>query len=201
MVWLLQGSALLLSDISEMETNVKNKEFTNVALIGDGYVGKTCVLNCLQKSNFRNTAPNVYTEMTIEKIVADKKIQFKIIDTAGQEEYDDVRKDVYKKADIFLLCFCVADKVSYENITSKWMGELYQYKNKPIILLGTKVDLRINSSNTSISRDKGIKLQKRIGAKFYIECSSKSGEGISDVMIAATKILLTNQHKKSCIIL
>ncbi|XP_018560955.1 rho-related protein racC [Anoplophora glabripennis] len=181
-----------------METTTD--DFT-IALIGDGYVGKTCVLNCLQKSTYsKNSAPNVYNEMTLEKVVGNRRILFKIIDTAGQEEYDNIRKRVYEKADIFLLCFCVADKVSYENVTSKWMPDLYSYRNKPIILLGTKVDLRINSSSTSISRERGIRLQRRIGAKFYVECSSKSGEGIPNIIEAASNVLLTSRQKKSCVV-
>ncbi|KAJ8930599.1 hypothetical protein NQ314_016581 [Rhamnusium bicolor] len=146
-----------------------NNGLTTMALIGDGYVGKTCILKCLQKSSYQqNSSPNVYNEMTLEK------------------------------TDIFLLCFCVADTVSYENVTSKWVPDLQHYRSKPIILLGTKVDLRSSSSSTSISRHRGIRLQKRIGAKSYVECSSKSGQGISNIIDVASNVLLTSENRKTC---
>ncbi|KAJ8962370.1 hypothetical protein NQ318_018354 [Aromia moschata] len=262
-------------------------EVTNIALIGDGYVGKTSIFKSLQKTSYQqNTSPNVYNEMTLERCINDKRIVFKIIDTAGQEEYDILRKETYEKvgspflnyyaclqrdlslsvftaavsnrrpqvcsancrafikavtvslpmilvgcvekrrelpftlrrelpfnllgfrwyesylprlqADMFLLCFCLADTVSYENVITKWMLDIQRYRSKPIILLGTKVDLRVTPSSKNISREKGIRLQKRIGAKVYVECSSKTGQGISNIVEAAVNILLTTEHKKSC---
>jgi Rho family protein len=40
-------------------------------------------------------------------------------DTAGQEEYDQLRPLSYANASVFLLCFSLASKTSFENIVSK----------------------------------------------------------------------------------
>ncbi|GIY21351.1 hypothetical protein CEXT_788101 [Caerostris extrusa] len=46
------------------------------------------------------------------------------------------------------MCFSVDNHESYENITAKWYPEIRHHCRKtPIILIGTKIDLRENSEN------------------------------------------------------
>ena len=45
--------------------------------------------------------------------------------------------------DVFLICFSVVDPTSLENVRSKWYPEISHHApDVPIILVGTKVDLR-----------------------------------------------------------
>jgi GTPase SAR1 family protein len=44
------------------------------------------------------------------------------------------------QADLFLLCFAVDDRVSFENMETKWIPDLEEYSDVPIILLGKIVD-------------------------------------------------------------
>jgi len=44
--------------------------------------------------------------------------------------------------DVFLVCFSLTDKESFKNALNKWIPELYQNANAPIILVGTKSDLK-----------------------------------------------------------
>jgi len=46
----------------------------------------------------------------------------------------------------FLVCFSVVNPNSYDNVTSKWVPELRLHcAEAPIILVGTKIDLRNDS--------------------------------------------------------
>lgn len=61
----------------------------------------------------------------------------KLYDTAGQEEYDQLRKAFYKDADCFLICYSVDNRTSYNNIIPFWMKELpSEFKHIPIVLCG-----------------------------------------------------------------
>lgn len=51
---------------------------------------------------------------------------------------------------MFVVCFSVADTDSFENIRSKWIPELRQYRpHTPFILVGTQSDLRNPDNNIS----------------------------------------------------
>ena len=45
--------------------------------------------------------------------------------------------------DVFLICFSIVEPASLENVTAKWYPEIQHHcPNVPIILVGTKSDLR-----------------------------------------------------------
>ncbi|KAJ3665855.1 hypothetical protein Zmor_001322 [Zophobas morio] len=174
-----------------MEENKKN-----IVIIGDGYVGKTSILNSIKEQKFEEQIPNVYDDFEWIQTINGKQYRLKFIDTAGQEEFAMIRKLSYKEANVFLLCFAVDDKVSYENMETKWVPDLEEYSDVPIILLGTKSDLRKNKSNC-ISRDEINRFQKKIGALFYVECSAKTLAGIEDLK---KRILKFVAKERSCVI-
>ena len=66
---------------------------------------------------------------------------------AGQEDYDRLRPLSYPNTDVFLVAFSIIMPPSYENVWSKWYKELETQQaiditQIPIILVGTKMDLR-----------------------------------------------------------
>lgn len=69
----------------------------------------------------------------------------KLYDTAGQEEYDQLRQSFYKDADCFVVCFSVDNRTSYNNIIPFWMKELSTFvKHVPIVLCGELIKLFTN---------------------------------------------------------
>lgn len=71
-----------------------------------------------------------------------KKYFLKLIDTAGQEDYERVRRLFYKEANAFILCYSIDNRASFENISAKWMPELRSIEKWPIpfILVGNEND-------------------------------------------------------------
>jgi Ras family protein A len=140
-------------------------------------------------------------------------VELSIWDTAGQEDYDRLRPLSYPNTHTVLICFSVENPESFENIEQKWVPEIAQFcPGVPFILVGCKTDLRndhktkqdlIVRGRKTISRDEGAELAKRVGAREYVECSAKSGEGVKHVFQIAASIAITyNPEKKreSCII-
>jgi len=73
----------------------------------------------------------------------------------GQEDYDRLRPLSYPQTDVFLICFSLINSSSYENVRAKWFPEITHHcPNTPIILVGTKLDLRENMINGDAGKDR-----------------------------------------------
>ncbi|PVF98536.1 putative GTPase Rho1 [Serendipita vermifera] len=148
-----------------------------------------------------------YTENYIDDIVIDgKRMELEIFNTAGQEDYDRLRPLDYRGTHVFLLCFSVEDLESLEKIEQKWIPEIMHFcPGTPFILVGCKTDLRNDRRRVEdlrgrgvemISSDYGKAMARRIGANTYLECSSKSGEGVEQVFRTAVTIASSSGSKK-----
>eukprot|EP01092_Planopodium_desertum_P002957 TRINITY_DN1502_c1_g2_i1.p1 TRINITY_DN1502_c1_g2~~TRINITY_DN1502_c1_g2_i1.p1 ORF type:complete len:205 (-),score=59.61 TRINITY_DN1502_c1_g2_i1:73-660(-) len=185
-----------------------------LVVVGDGAVGKTCLLISYANNEFpEDYIPTVFDNYVCNLTAGDRKIELGLWDTAGQEEYDRLRPLSYSSANVFLICFSVVNPVSFENITAKWHKEVIHYcPNVPLILVGTKMDLREDPDTKEklkglgqdpISPAQGDSLAKKLSCVKYIECSAKTGENLKTVFDEAVKAVLfgTKQKKKMCTLL
>lgn len=151
-------------------------EVLNIVVVGDGTVGKTCLLHAYTDESFTNFyTPTIYDKESIEMVLDGLRHTITLHDTAGQEDYDRIRQQFYKKAQCFLLCYSIDNRVTFENIKAKWIPELSATENKvPIVLIATKIDLR-RHIDTEVSTTEGEKLARKINANCFVECSAKNG--------------------------
>jgi len=185
-----------------------------LVVIGDGAVGKTCLLISYANNRFpEDYIPTVFDNYVVNLTAGQDTIELGLWDTAGQEEYDRLRPLSYANANVFLVCFSVVNPVSYENVSSKWIPELIHFcPDVPSILVGTKIDLRGEESALEKLRkqgqqpttpEQGQQLAKKIKALKYLECSAKTGENLKQVFDEAVKAVLFNTGKRrgGCILL
>jgi Ras-related C3 botulinum toxin substrate 1 len=148
--------------------------------------------------------PTVFDNFSANVVVDGNTVNLGLWDTAGQEDYNRLRPLSYRGADVFLLAFSLISKASYENIAKKWIPELKHYaQNVPIILVGTKLDLRDDRQffedhpgATPITTAMGEELSRTIGAAAYLECSSKTQQNIKAVFDTAIKVVLSPPKAK-----
>lgn len=185
-------------------------------VVGDGAVGKTFLLMSYATNALPGDyIPTVFDNHTAILKVDDKPIELGLWDTAGQEDYDRLRPLAYPNTDVFLICFSVVSPASFENVKRKWHPELsYHCPNTPIILVGTKLDIRDSKDIIEKLKEKGLapinyrqglQMQKEIGAVKYLECSAMTGKGVDTVFDNAVDAILHPQkvpkEKKGCVLL
>jgi small GTP-binding protein len=136
-------------------------------------------------------------------------------DTAGQEDYDRLRPLSYPQTGVFLICFSLVSPPSFENVKTKWYPEIKHHApNTPIILVGTKLDLRDDRETIERLREKmqapiqyhqGLQMAKDIGAIKYLECSALTQKGLKTVFDEAIHAVLSppvsKKRSKKCTIL
>jgi Ras-related C3 botulinum toxin substrate 1 len=175
-------------------------------IVGDGSTGKTCLLTQYTNQTISHEyIPTIFDNYSVNVMYDGEIIKLSLWDTAGQEDYDTIRKMSYSDTHVIILCFSLISPTSYDNILSKWIPELI--KNCPtasIILVGTKLDLR-QGRLKEISYSKGLELCRKINAYSYIESSSITGYGVKRVFDDAILSYMSSQNKptkeKSCFIL
>jgi len=133
-------------------------------------------------------------------MVDGKPINLGLWDTAGQEDYDRLRPLSYPQTDVFLACFSIISPSSFENVSAKWYPEISHHcPNTPIILVGTKLDLREDRETIERLREKnmapityeqGLAKQKEIGGIKYMECSALTQKGLKAVFDEAIRAVI-----------
>jgi len=100
-------------------------------------------------------------------------------------------------------------------VRGKWFPEVKHHcPNTPVILVGTKVDLRDDPDTLNKLKDKklnfitevqGQSLAKEIGAVKYLECSALTQKGLKNVFDETIRAVLypppKPKPKKKCILL
>ena len=96
----------------------------------------------------------------------------------------------YANSNVFLVCFSIGSRTSFENVKDKWVPELRKHApTTPILLVGTQSDRR-QSPGTMISESEARKLARSIKAAGYMECSAKSRDGVKAVFSEAVLVAL-----------
>eukprot|EP00301_Raphidiophrys_heterophryoidea_P025084 c8331_g1_i1.p1 GENE.c8331_g1_i1~~c8331_g1_i1.p1 ORF type:complete len:225 (+),score=63.59 c8331_g1_i1:147-821(+) len=159
--------------------------------VGDGAVGKTSLLISFSRNEFPTEyVPTVFDNHCANMFIDNKAYRVGLWDTAGQEAYDKLRNLSYPGTNVFLVCYSINSRVSFENVETKWVPEIRQYSSAPIVLVGTKFDQRTKTTTNNqsmVSTAEGFDLAQKIGACGFVECSALTRENLTQVFETAVK--------------
>jgi|SRR3990172_2744130 len=187
-------------------------------VVGDGAVGKTCLLISYTTSCFPGEyIPTVFDNYSANVLIDEKVYSLSLWDTAGQEDYDKLRPLSYPQTDVFLICFSITSRNSFNNVVEKWVPEVNHHcPFTPILLVGTKVDLRCDRKVIEqmssvgmkmVSFEEGIDCARKIRASSYRECSALTQKGLKEMFDEAIITSLSKvegkkkKRKRVCIVL
>ncbi|CAE6472746.1 unnamed protein product [Rhizoctonia solani] len=173
----------------------------NLVIVGDGACGKTCLSLMLSKGEFPEIyVPTILEDHTVSVEVDTKHVELALWDTSGQDCYDRIRALIYPESHAILICFAIDWPTSLDNVREKWISEVMHFSaGVPIILVGCKKDLRDDpktieelgkTGQKPVTAEEGMAVAQSIGARHYLECSAKSGEGVHEVLQYATRATL-----------
>ncbi len=181
-------------------------ESIKCVVVGDGAVGKTCMLISYASNQFPlDYVPTVFDNYAVNLVIAGEAYRLGLFDTAGQEEYDRLRTLAYPQTDVFLICFSVTSPSSFENVREKWIPEIKHYcPGTPFILVGTQSDLRNDPQTISqlskrrqnfITEQDALKLASKERADSYAECSALTQKGLKNVFDEAILAALSDHSE------
>ena len=193
------------TDIFTIEDNTKERHI-KLVVVGDGAVGKTSLLISYTTGEFPDEyIPTVFDNYSASVMLeVDGKLQTNTLglwDTAGQEDYDRLRPLSYPKTDVFLLCFSLISKVSFQNIAEKWIPEITHHcPGIPFVLVGTKSDLRQESEFQSllVTQEEIEAFKAECGAAAYVESSALTQDNLKLCFDTACNVFI-DHHRKSAI--
>ena len=94
-------------------------------MVGDGCSGKTyaSILYATKK------VPEFYTPTVSDKWTKNieldgEEVQLQLWDTAGQDDYDNIRPRSYPGTDVIMVAFNLGNENSLDNMLSKWYPEI-----------------------------------------------------------------------------
>ena len=135
-------------------------------------------------------------------------IQLGVDDIISEDGYERNRLVSYADADVVLICFSLVDSNSFHNVSKKWYPEIFRHCAKmPIILVGTKLDLKYDqatlkeleqSGQKVVTRKQALDMAMKIGAKKFVHCSARTTNNLDNVFVEAANAVI-NQSAK-CVI-
>ena len=170
-----------------MSTNETNELNLKLVLIGDSNVGKTTLLyKYIDNENKEDIIPTLGLENKVKTIrIKGINTKIQIWDTAGQEKFNSLTKNIFTNTDGILIIFDLTNKTSFTHIKN-WIEDVKDQSKKSIkkIIVGNKSDLKDKRKVTKEDI-------KSITEKYkYIEVSALNGNNVENAFDTLIKAIV-----------
>ncbi|XP_041819113.1 uncharacterized protein rab44 isoform X2 [Chelmon rostratus] len=159
----------------------------NVLMVGNSCVGKTSFMKRAQSGKFSLDLPaSAGLDFCMWTVVVDgKPVVLRLWDTAGQERFRSITKQIFHKAQAFLLMYDITSSQSFSAV-SHWATCIQEgaAENVTILLLGNKSDC----AERVVKAEEGEILAKEYNFEF-MECSAATGENVLRSLETVARIL------------
>ena len=164
--------------------------------VGDANVGKDSLLDTHNSQSF----PSINIHDIHHQSLDDWDVPLSLWGISGQENLLHLRKILYKRTDVFIVCYSVTSVTSLENVWKKWVPEIRRCcPNAPFLIVGTKSDIRNDSDALKKLQSEGSSLVeferaqqqgRALGASHVLECSAKTHLGLQQLFNKAVETAL-----------
>ncbi|KAK3093109.1 hypothetical protein FSP39_011162 [Pinctada imbricata] len=170
------------------------------AIFGDGMIGKSALIKAFlgEKFSHQYIATTSETHNGCVRYEGEK-YNVEITDLAGEREEGVFSNDQFRNTDVFIVCYSVNDRESFDGIRSFWIPELCKQRNKPkIVLVGLQSDGRLkeNAMENHVSYMEGLLLQHEIKAIDFVESSAFLGSNINCIFESVVDITVKHRKKR-----
>ncbi|KAJ7828184.1 cell division control protein 42 [Mycena leptocephala] len=156
------------------------KNSKKLVVLGDGAAGKTCMLITYTSKTFPSEyVPSMFDRCSVAVEIEEETYSLVLCDTASLSTiwlFSRFASDKLRFIlDIFLICFQIRSRASFENVRDKWVQEVRHYCPG-----GHSLDD-----------------PTELGAAKYVECSALTQEGLKNVFEEAIIATLKPINKPS----
>lgn len=173
-------------------------------VLGKGTVGKTSLIfryvnNCCPKEHDATVEDSYSVHIDTKN---GEQREFKILDTAGEEDYQNMLDQWISQASGFLLIFAINDMETFDSIDVKVKRIKQNNAEKlPIVLVGNKCDLK---TERKVTIQQAEEYAKSIGAKYFETSALTDENGNCKVVFRECANMIMNKSsidpeaKKGC---
>jgi small GTP-binding protein len=169
-----------------MEQSKKSDYQIKLLLLGDQAVGKSSLMIRYTEDIFNlSIMGTAGVDLKRKNIIIDNEnVKVMIYDTAGHERFRSIAKTQYKGSKGIILVYDVAEKKSFDRV-STWMDNIKEHLDTDveILLVGNKIDMK---DERIVSSEEGENLAKNFGVSF-METSAKTGENVDTAFMKLIK--------------
>ncbi|XP_065760732.1 ras-related protein Rab-36 isoform X3 [Muntiacus reevesi] len=158
-------------------TGTVGLRLSKVVVVGDLYVGKTCLIHRFCKNVFNHDyKATIGVDFEIERFeVAGTPFSLQIWDTAGQEKFKCIASAYYRGAQVIITAFDLTDVQTLEH-ARQWLEDALR-ENEPgacfLFLVGTKKDL-LSVAACEQAEAEAVRLANEMQAEYW-SVSAKTG--------------------------
>eukprot|EP00826_Nyctotherus_ovalis_P041855 TRINITY_DN4262_c0_g1_i10.p2 TRINITY_DN4262_c0_g1~~TRINITY_DN4262_c0_g1_i10.p2 ORF type:complete len:258 (-),score=77.16 TRINITY_DN4262_c0_g1_i10:94-867(-) len=175
---------------------IERPDYTyKVIIMGNSGVGKTCFIHRAVNGKFEESHEiTIVTDLSqMHCVVEQKEVKLQFWDTCGLEQYRSINKAYYRGSNIALVLYDTTDQRSFKECGG-FIEDLRETcaKSTVIYLVATKLDL----GEKKVSEKEVQELMKQYEVEKAYEVSSKTGQGISELVEDVVRRQLTFELSK-----
>ncbi|ODV63248.1 Rab family GTPase YPT6 [Ascoidea rubescens DSM 1968] len=168
-----------------------------IVFLGEQGVGKTSLITRFMYDTFDSQyAATIGIDFLSKTMyLDDKTIRLQLWDTAGQERFRSLIPSYIRDSNVAVVVYDISLKSSFDSI-DKWVEDvkLERGPNVLITIVGNKNDL---VDKRQVSQDEAEQKAKKLGAKIFLETSSKAGYNVKPLFRKIAQLLPDFENSKS----
>ena len=173
----------------------KKTNHFKILILGDHAVGKSCFIIRYTDDTFQDVYLSTigmdckYKDINLEN---GKSIRLQIWDTAGQDRFRSLTKNLYKGASGIILIYDISNRKTFDNVKG-WIESIKEEVSSKvlIVLVGNKID---KIEEREVKKVEGEDLAEELKLPFY-ECSALTGENINNAFLGLARKLVETKEK------